>query len=112
MSDSHGAGPRRIDADLEMVAAEVGALRDLAADPDKSNDSARVYDFSIRWGVLMSGRLKRVEHYYREEELTENHARRYRELRSELKEAEPLIERLGITRPTVPLEDEGNPPRG
>lgn len=112
MGDEHGAGPPGIDGDLGMVAAEIAALRSLDADPEKSNDSARIYDFSIRWGVLMSGRLKRIEHYYRTEELTGDQTRRYRNLRSELKEAGEQIERLGLTRPTVPLEDEGKPPRG
>lgn len=100
-----GAGPPGIDVDLSMIFVETSALRELASDPDKAEDGARVYDFSIRWGVLMSGRLKRLEHYHRTGELTEEGERRYRELRRELEEAIPLIERLGIARPTVPLED-------
>lgn len=108
----HGTGLPGIDGDLEMVAAGVAELRELASDPDKAEDSARVYDFSIRWGVLMSGRLLRLEHYYREGRLTREHEQSYRKLRSELSEAGPLIERLGLTRPTVPLEDEEKPDKG
>lgn len=92
-----------------MVAAEVAALRELASDSDKARDVARIYDFSIRWGVLMSGRLLRLEHYYRQEDLTRQQKRRYESLRRELNEAKPLIERLGLTRPAVPLEDEEKP---
>ncbi len=101
---SGAAGPPGIDADLSMVSAEVGALRELASDPKGAEDGARIYDFNVRWGTLMSGRLLRVEHYHRAGELTEEQERRYRELRRELGEAMPLIERLGITRPSVPLE--------
>lgn len=101
--------PVGIDRDLEMVSEGVAALRELAADPGKSEDSARVYDFSIRWGVLLSGRLKRLEHYYRAGELTGEHERGYRVLRLKLEEAIPEIDRLGIGRPTVPLKDQEPP---
>lgn len=112
MSDGQGSGPPGIHRDLDIVSAEVAALRALASDPDKAGDGARVYDFSIRWGVLMSGRLIRLEHYYRAGELTREQERSYRGLRSDLKEAMPLIERFGIARPTVPLEDEEKPDKG
>ena len=105
MTDEPRRGPPGIDEDLAMVAAGIRALRELALDPVGSEDGARVYDFSIRWGVLMSGRLKRLEHYYRAGALTEDQERGYQELRRDLKEAAPLAEGLGIGRPTVPLED-------
>lgn len=54
-----------VDADLGMIASEIEALRDLASDSGEAQDGARVYDFSIRWGILLSGRLKRLERYYR-----------------------------------------------
>lgn len=97
-------GPPGIDVDLNMVSAGTEALRARASDPNKAQDGAKVYDFSIRWGMLMSGRLMRLEHYYRGE-LTEDQERRYRERRQELEDATPLTERLGISRPAVPLED-------
>jgi hypothetical protein len=105
MTDEPRRGPPGIDEDLSLVAAGIGALRELALDPVGSEDDAKVYDFSIRWGVLMSGRLKRLEHYHRARELTQEQERGYRELRRDLKEAAPLAEGLGIGRPTVPLED-------
>jgi hypothetical protein len=88
-----------------MITAEIKALRELASDPAKAEDRWRVYDFSIRWETLMSGRLQRLEHYYRAGDLTEDEGRRYRQLRRELRDARPQIDRLGIGRPTVPLED-------
>lgn len=105
MASEPGAGRPGIDKDLSMIAAETAALRELASDPAGSKDGARIYDFSIRWGALMSGRLKRLEYYYRAGDLTEDQERRYRDLRRELKEVTSLTERLGIGRPTVPLED-------
>lgn len=97
--------PIGIDADLSMIAAGIGALRELASDPAKAEDGTRVYDFSIRWGVLMSGRLMRLEHYHRAGDLTEDQERRYRDLRRELRDAGPQIEHLGLGWPAVPLED-------
>lgn len=105
MTDGPRTGVAGIDADLSMIHTAVGKLRDLSHDPKKSDDHGRVYDFSIRWGTLMSGRLKRLEHYRRAGELTGAQEQSYRELRRELGDVVPLIERLGITRPTVPLED-------
>jgi hypothetical protein len=105
MTNEPGTGPPGIDEDLSLVAAGTRGLRELALDPVGSEDGARIYDFSIRWGVLMSGRLKRLERYYRAGALTEDQERGYRELRRDLKEAAPLAEGLGIGRPTVPLED-------
>ncbi len=105
-ADRPGAGRPGIDADLRMIATGMEVLCELGSDPAKAEDRWRVYDFSIRWGVLMSGRLKRVEHYHRLGELTDAQEVRYGELRRELKKGMPLIERLDLGRPGVPLEDE------
>jgi hypothetical protein len=86
MTDEPGKGRPGIDTDLGMISTQSEALRELASDPAKAEDGSRVYDFSIRWGALMSGRLKRLEHYYRAGELTEDQKSRYRELRRELKD--------------------------
>ncbi len=105
MRDETACGPPGIDKDLSAVADGIRGLRELALDPVGSENSTRVYDFSIRWGVLMSGRLKRLEHYYRARVLTQEQERAYRRLRDELEDATPLAEGLGLGRPTVPLED-------
>src|SRR5699024_3894679 len=93
------------DVDLDLLFAHVKALRELASDPEKAQDSARIYDFSIRWGTLLSGRLERLAHYHDRGELTPDEQARYEALRAELREAVPLIERLGLARPRVPLND-------
>ncbi|MDP9439973.1 MAG: hypothetical protein M3P49_14730, partial [Actinomycetota bacterium] len=73
-----GPGPAGMDVDLAMISAEIGALRELASDPKGAENGARIYDFNVRWGTLMSGRLLRVEHYHRAGELMEEQERRYR----------------------------------
>ena len=105
MRDETACGPPSIDKNMSAVADGIRGLRELALDPVGSENGTRVYDFSIRWGVLMSGRLKRLEHYYRAGELTEEQERAYRQLRDELEDATSLAEGLGLGRPTVPLED-------
>lgn len=93
------------DADLDLLLAHVKALRELAADPEKARDSARVYDFSIRWGALLAGRLERLAHYHSRGELPPGDQTRYDVLRAELRDVLPLAERLGLARPTVALDD-------
>ena len=95
------AGPPGIDRDIDMISAGVEELHKLASDQQKAQDSARIYDFSIRWGVLMSGRLQRLDHYHQAGELTQDQEHRYGELREELRDAAPQAERLGIARPDI-----------
>lgn len=92
-----------VTADLDMLFGEVEALRELARDPQASADPVRVYDFSIRWGTLLAGRLPRLEHYYRHGGLTPGERARYETLRAALREALPAMERLGVARPAIPL---------
>ena len=65
-----------VTGDIDLIRAQVNALRELASDPDKAKDSARVYAFSIRWGVLLAGRVERLGYYHRRGELrrTSRHA--------------------------------------
>jgi hypothetical protein len=94
---------RGVDADLDLMFAVVRALRELASDPDKAQDSARVYDFSIRWGTLLHGRLERLAYYHGRGELAPDEQERYQALRVELRDSLPLVERLGLARPSVAL---------
>lgn len=105
MDSEPGKGPPGIGRDLELVAAGLAGLRELASDPRKAEDDARIYDFRIKWGVLISGRLKRLEHYHRAGELTQGQERRYRDLKRELRAATPEAERLGLARPGISPED-------
>ena len=98
-ASSHVPG---VDADLDLMIAAVTALRDLASDPDKAQDSARVYDFSIRWGTLLHGRLERLAYYHGRGELTPQQQERYQVLCAQLQHSLPLVERLGLARPGLP----------
>ncbi|MDR7299892.1 hypothetical protein [Haloactinomyces albus] len=93
------------DTDLDLLFAQVQALRELASDPDKAQDSDRVYDFGIRWAVLLYGRLQRLDHYHHRSELAPDEQARYERLRAELREAVPLVERLGLPRPDRAFAD-------
>ena len=95
------AGPPGIDRDMGMISAALEELRHLASDEQKRRDGARIYDFSIRWGVLMSGRLQRLDHYHLAGELTQDQERRYGELREELRDAAPQAEHLGVAQPNI-----------
>jgi hypothetical protein len=95
------------DADLDLMFKQVDALRELASRPEQAQDSARVYDFSIRWGTLLHGRLERLAYYYGRGELAPEEQARYESLRGELQRAMPMIERLGLARPSMALDDSG-----
>ncbi|MGH3620333.1 MAG: hypothetical protein ACRDQ5_00885 [Sciscionella sp.] len=97
--------PAGVDADLNLMFALLDALRDFASDPEKARDSARVYDFSIRWGTMLSGRLERLAYYHGQGRLAPEEQARYDSLRSALREMLPLVKRLGLASPSVPLDD-------
>lgn len=94
--------------DIDLLFDQVNALRELASDPERTGDSARVYAFSIRWGTMLAGRLERLAYYHARDELARDDQVRYDALRAELRDALPLIERLGLARPAVPLDDTGS----
>jgi hypothetical protein len=91
------------DADLDFLFEQVDGLRELASHPELAQERARVYDFSIRWGTLLHGRLERLAYYYGRGELAPEEQARYESLRRELQRALPMIERLGLARPDAAL---------
>ncbi|UNS99884.1 hypothetical protein MMF93_28085 [Streptomyces tubbatahanensis] len=90
-----------IAADLDQAFALLRQLRELAGDPAAARDDERVYDFSIRWGTLLSGRLERLAHYAARGELTRRQAKRYQELRTRLRDAASSAARLDLADPGV-----------
>jgi hypothetical protein len=89
------------DDDLDQLFAQIEALRELAGDPRASSDPARVYDFSIRWGALISGRLPRLAYYSGRGELSPAQQERFGALCEELLSALPAVDRLGLARPRL-----------
>lgn len=98
---SDGAGRSAAERDLDELCSQVTALRELAADPEVSADDDQVYDFSIRWGTMLAGRLQRLDYYYRRAGLTPSEAGRYEALLDELRAVAPTAKRLQLARPQV-----------
>jgi len=92
------------DADLDFLFGQLDQLLRLAKNPDAASDGDQRYDLSIRWGVLLSGRLQRVLHYARRGELTVNEQERFVELCSRLRDAAPVARALGVADPTQILD--------
>lgn len=84
--------------------AQLAALHELASDPATAADSDRVYDFSIRWGTFLAGRLQRLDHYADRGELDPLERERYAALQDALRAALPDVRRLGLARPARPAE--------
>jgi len=99
MSDV-GARVVGVDTDLDMLCDQVAALHELARSQKKKRDDDRVYAFSIRWGAMMFGRLERLEHYSCEGAMTALEQERYDSLVAELRELLPVMDELGVARPT------------
>ncbi|MFI6808073.1 hypothetical protein ACIBO6_24140 [Streptomyces luteogriseus] len=89
------------DTDLNLLYDQVQQLRALAEDPERARDADRVYDFSIRWGALLHGRLPRLTEYDRRGLLTPAQQQQFADLRTELGEVTPLAEELGLAVPPL-----------
>ncbi|HEU5007094.1 MAG TPA: hypothetical protein VFT67_08990 [Jatrophihabitantaceae bacterium] len=98
---THGIARSAAHHDLDLIFAAVDTLDALAADPDAADDRARIYDFSIRWGVLLAGRLHRLEHFASLGALNTEERERYDVLVERLRGASSAAERLGLTRPKL-----------
>jgi hypothetical protein len=53
-----------IDHDVELITEQIKALKELAQeDAETPISEGHRYDFSIRWGTVLAGRLHRLVHY-------------------------------------------------
>lgn len=86
-----------VDDDIELLTQQIEALRELGRLDDVSE--SQVYDFSIRWGAALSGRLRRLVHYSRIGALDEAAESRFRSLCEELRSVSGLVERFDVARP-------------
>lgn len=85
-------------ADLDLLFGQLAELHALAADGAK-DDPGRLYTFTVVWGALLAGRLPRLDYYAQRGRLSAAEQKRYRDLRRELDEARPMIDRLGVAPP-------------
>jgi hypothetical protein len=89
--------PIGIDDDFELLTEQITALKDLGR--RDGVDEGQIYDFSIRWGTALAGRLRRLVHYSCLGELAETDEYRFQSLCDELRELSPLIEKFDLARP-------------
>jgi hypothetical protein len=101
--------PITIDDDVEWLTEQIEALKQLGRQ-DKVDDGQK-YDFSIRWGTAMAGRLPRLVHYSSRGLLTDADERRFQALCEELRGLSDLIDRIGLARPDVTPAAERRPGR-
>lgn len=86
-----------IDDDVDWLTEQITALRQLGGRADIGADD--IYDFSIRWGTAMAGRLRRLVHYSSRGELDQADERRFAALCDELRSLAALIDRFGLAQP-------------
>ena len=93
---------RRIEINLRDIAAETDFLPELAEvweeEPDLNRD---VWYFE--WQELMA-RLEGLDEAYQSGSMIPDQRRRYEDLRCKLKEALPILKRLDLPLPSIPLE--------
>ena len=95
----------------ERIAIGLESLRlTLAELPEVAGEWARLPDgewasWSLDWDQLMATYLPLLERSYRSGAMTPDQQARYREILRQLKEALPLIQRLQLYPPPVPLEE-------
>jgi hypothetical protein len=93
---------RRIDLDLHAVGAEADFLPELAGAWADETDANR-FVWHEEWLDLM-GRLAGLEREFRGGAMTPSQEARYHALLRKLKEALPILRRLDLPLPSVPLE--------
>lgn len=87
--------------DLDLLFDTLDALHHLGDADDGSPSPDAVYAFSVRWGTMIAGRLVRLAHHSDDGRLNPAEQDRYRQLQTAMREALPLIDRLGLVRPAV-----------
>ncbi|MBV8862788.1 MAG: hypothetical protein JO082_09335 [Mycobacterium sp.] len=89
--------PITIDDDVEWLTEQIAVLKQIGR-KDEVSESEK-YDFSIRWGAALAGRLPRLVHYHSRGLLDEADQRRFMALCDELRGLSDVIGRLGLAQP-------------
>jgi hypothetical protein len=98
-----------IDADVELINEQIKALKELGRQDDEAPISeGQRYDFSIRWGTVLAGRLRRLVHYRSLGMLDDADERTFRAVCDELRGLSHLIDRFRLAQPRF---TEGQPAR-
>ena len=88
-----------VDDDVDLIQRQIAGLRALGQRGSMSEDE--IYDFSIRWGTVLAGRVRRLAHYSALGLLAQADAAKFDALRQELNELTRLIDRFRLTRPRL-----------
>ncbi|BBY08183.1 hypothetical protein [Mycobacterium noviomagense] len=89
--------PIGVDDDFELLNEQIQALKQLGAKKELAEGES--YDFSIRWGAALAGRLRRLVHYSAQGILSEADERRFQALCDELRGLSDLINRFDLAHP-------------
>ncbi|GBE65873.1 hypothetical protein MFM001_23350 [Mycobacterium sp. MFM001] len=89
--------PTGIDDDFELLNEQIEALKKLGQKEKLAEGES--YDFSIRWGAALAGRLRRLVHYSSQGILNEAEERRFQALCDELRGLSDLIDRFELAQP-------------
>ncbi|SON61840.1 hypothetical protein MSIMFI_03359 [Mycobacterium simulans] len=88
-----------VDDDMELLNEQLTELRALAQQDSVTED--QIYDFSIRWGTVLAGRLRRLVHYSSLGLLDAADEVGFQNLRHELNEVSTVIDRFKLSRPRI-----------
>jgi hypothetical protein len=89
--------PVSIDDDVAWLTEQINALKELGGKEEVDEEES--YDFSIRWGTALAGRLRRLVHYSSLGRLDQADERRYQALCEELRALSDLINRFRLAQP-------------
>ena len=93
----HNPARITIDDDVEWLTEQIQTLKQLGDKDDV--DEGEKYDFSIRWGTALAGRLPRLVHYRARGLLDATDELRFQALCDELRGLSDLIDRIGLVQP-------------
>lgn len=89
--------PIGVDDDIELLTEQIESLKQLGRCDHV--DDGKIYDFSIRWGAALAGRLRRLVHYSCLGILSAADEQRFQSVCDELRSMSDLIERFDLARP-------------
>lgn len=99
-----------IDDDVEWLTEQIEALEQLGQQDEVSD--GQKYDFSIRWGTALAGRLPRLVHYSSRGLLDGADQRRFQALCDQLHGLSGVINRLGLAQPVLTEQKPAKSRRG
>jgi hypothetical protein len=89
-----------IDDDVALLSEQIKALKELGDQDEKGAvTEGQRYDFSIRWGTALAGRLRRLVHYSSLGLLCDEDERSFEALCDEFRSLSDLIDRFRLAQP-------------